>query len=160
MNWKSSRWLPLALFLLLSFSAAAIGAIATSSGVHTWYPSIAKPSWTPPNWLFAPVWALLYIAMAIAGWRVWRQGSPIEARHTFRLFGAQLALNALWSILFFALHDIGWALIDVLVLWFVLVRLLARFLAADRIAAWLWTPYVLWVTFATLLNAAVWELNR
>lgn len=157
---KSSRWLPLGLFLLLAFFAGFIGSLATASSVSTWYPTLQKPSWTPPNWLFGPVWTALYIAMAVATWRVWRVGNAADARHTSRLYGAQLALNALWSVLFFGLQRPGAALIEVLFFWIVLVRILARYRAVDRIAAWLWTPYVLWVTYATLLNAAVWDLNR
>ncbi|HYP17041.1 MAG TPA: TspO/MBR family protein [Opitutus sp.] len=157
---KSSRWLPLGLFVLLAFLAAGIGSFATASSVDTWYASLRKPSWNPPSWVFGPVWTTLYLLMAVATWRVWRNGSPAEARHTFRLYGAQLALNALWSILFFGLQRPGAALIDVLVLWLVLIRLLARFIRVDRIAALLWAPYVLWVSFAAVLNAAIWELNR
>lgn len=157
---KMSRWAPLALFLLLALFAATIGGLATASSVKTWYPSLAKPVWTPPNGIFGPVWTLLYIAMAVATWRVWRVQSPIDSRHTTRLYAAQLALNALWSILFFGLHRPGAALIDVIVLWLVLIRIYVRFRAVDRIAGWLWLPYLLWVSYATLLNAAVWELNR
>ena len=156
---KSSRWLPLTLILLVTFLAAAIGAFATSTSVATWYPTLQKPAWTPPNWLFGPVWTTLYALMAIAVWRVWQAGSPVESRHTFRLYGAQLALNALWSILFFGLQRPGAALIDSIVLWLILIRLLVYFRNRDRLAALLWSPYVLWVSFATLLNAAVWEMN-
>lgn len=157
---KSSRWLPLGFFLILTFAAGGIGAIATASSADTWYQALRKPAWTPPDWIFGPVWTLLYVAMAVAAWRVWRIGGAADARHTFRLFGAQLALNALWSILFFGLQRPGAALIDVIALWLVLIRLLVRFRSADAIAGWLWTPYVLWVSYAVLLNAAVWELNR
>jgi len=157
---KKSPWLPLGLFLLLAFCAAGIGALATTSSVDTWYPTLRKPAWNPPNWVFGPVWTLLYIAMAVAAWRVWRVGSVQAARTTFRLYGSQLALNALWSILFFGLRSPGAALLDIAVLWLVLIRILARFREVDRLAAWLWSAYVLWVSFAFLLNAAVWDLNR
>lgn len=156
---KSSRWLPLGLFLLLAFAAAAIGAYATWTSVDTWYESLRKPAWNPPRWVFGPVWTLLYIAMAVAAWRVWRVSDQHDARTTFRLYGAQLALNALWSILFFGLREPFAALMDVTVLWLVLLRMFARFRAADRIAAILWSAYVLWVSFALCLNAAIWDLN-
>jgi len=155
-----SRWLPLGLFLFLALLTGLIGGLATATSVGTWYVALHKPSWTPPNWLFGPAWTLLYVLMAVATWRVWRAGSPVESRHTFRLYSAQLGLNALWSILFFALRQPGWALVDVLALWLVLMRLLVRYRYADRLALWLWAPYVAWVTYAALLNAAVWELNR
>lgn len=157
---KFSRWLPLGIFLLLAFLAAFLGGLATSTSVHTWYAALQKPAWTPPNWLFGPVWTLLYVLMAVAAWRVWRQGSPNEARRTVRLFAAQLALNVLWSVLFFGLHRIGFALIEVVVLWLVLIRIQIRFYVADTVAALLWAPYLLWVTFAAGLTAAVWDLNR
>jgi tryptophan-rich sensory protein len=155
-----SRWLPLGFFLFLAFLAGAIGALATSTSVHTWYPSLHKPSWTPPSWLFGPVWTLLYVGMGTAAWRVWRALGPLESRRLVRLYAAQLALNAIWSILFFGQQSPGLALIEVIVLWLVLVRMLALLWPVDRIAGALWALYVAWVTFATLLNAAVWELNR
>jgi tryptophan-rich sensory protein len=157
---KSSRWVPLGLFLLLAFAAAVIGALATYSGVQTWYPVLQKPAWTPPDWVFAPVWTLLYIAMAVAGWRAWRSETPFGARMIFRLYAAQLALNAFWSILFFGFQRPGVALIEIIVLWLVLIRILVRFRETDRVAAWLWAPYVLWVSFAAVLNAAIWDLNH
>lgn len=155
-----SPWLPLGLFLLVAFLAAAIGAYATFTSVETWYPTLRKPTWAPPNAVFSPVWTTLYILMAVAAWRAWRQGSAADARLTFRLYGAQLALNALWSVFFFGMRNPALALVDVIILWFVLLRLYLRFRAIDRLAGWLWLPYLLWVTFATMLNAAIWELNR
>ena len=155
-----SRWLPLALFILLAFLAAAIGGFATSTSVDTWYPTLRKPSWSPPNAVFGPVWTVLYLLMAVAAWWAWRVGSAADGRLTVRLYGAQLALNALWSILFFGLRSPGAALIDIVVLWLILIRLYIRFRAIDRLAGWLWLPYVLWVSFAATLNAAIWEINR
>lgn len=156
----SSRWPSLALFVLLAFTVAAIGGYATAGSVNTWYGTLHKPAWNPPNWIFGPVWTTLYFLMAVAAWRVWHRISGANSRRTFQLYGAQLALNALWSILFFGLHQPGWALLEVVIFWSVLVTLQFRFRAADRVAGWLWAPYVLWVTFATALNAAVWWLNR
>ena len=88
-----SRWLPLALFILLAFLAAAIGGFATSTSVDTWYPTLRKPSWSPPNAVFGPVWTVLYLLMAVAAWWAWRVGSAADGRLTVRLYGAQLALN-------------------------------------------------------------------
>lgn len=156
---KSSPWAPLGLFLLLAFLAAGIGSLATFTSVDTWYATLRKPSWNPPSWVFGPVWTTLYVLMAIATWRVWRAESSNGARLVVRLYGAQLGLNALWSVLFFGLHRPGAALIDVVVLWLVLIRMLVRFRETDTLAALLWTPYVLWVSFAAVLNAAIWELN-
>lgn len=156
---KSSPWAPLGLFLLLAFLAAGIGSLATFTSVDTWYATLRKPSWNPPSWVFGPVWTTLYVLMAIATWRVWRAESSNGARLVVRLYGAQLGLNALWSVLFFGLHRPGAALIDVVVLWLVLIRMLVRFRETDTLAGLLWIPYVLWVSFAAVLNAAIWELN-
>jgi len=157
----SPRYGALAGFLLVTFAAAAIGSSATFTSVNTWYASLAKPSWTPPGSWFGPVWSILYVAMAVAGWRVWRrQPAGAKAAMALWLYGAQLALNALWSVLFFGLQRPGLALIEIAGLWVLLVVLLVRFWREDRIAGALWAPYVLWVSFASALNAAIWFLNR
>lgn len=150
----------LLLFVVASFTAAAIGGAATVTSVGTWYRGLTKPAWNPPDWLFGPVWTLLYVMMAVAVWRAWRGSEVTAARQTLAWFGAQLALNALWSVLFFGLRRPDLAFIEVLVLWAVLVGLLRRFWRIDRIAGALWAPYVAWVSFASVLNGTVWWLNR
>jgi tryptophan-rich sensory protein len=147
------------LFLLVTFAAAAIGSLATFASVKTWYPGLAKPAWTPPSGIFAPVWSALYLAMAVAAWRVWRKQTGPTAYAVLRLYGAQLTLNALWSVLFFGLRRPDLALVDIAALWSLLVVALVRFWPVDRIAGVLWTPYVLWVSFASALNASIWMLN-
>jgi benzodiazapine receptor len=147
-------------FLVATFSAAAIGSAATATSVGTWFVTLNKPSWNPPGWLFGPVWTTLYVLMAIAAWRVWRRAEAAAARRTLVWFGAQLALNALWSVLFFGLRRPGWAFAEIFVLWSVLATLLIRFWRADRVAGALWAPYVAWVSFATVLNGSIWWLNR
>jgi benzodiazapine receptor len=156
----TARFLPLLVFLFATFGAAALGSFATFRTVGTWYPSLVKPSWTPPAAIFGPVWSVLYCAMAIAGWRVWRRTEARARRNVTVLYGAQLGLNALWSVLFFGLRRPDLALIDIAVLWTVLVALLLRYWHTDRVAGALWTPYVAWVSFASALNAAIWHLNR
>jgi translocator protein len=151
---------PFLLFLLASFLTMVIAAFATSSTVGTWYPTLRKPPWTPPNWLFGPVWFLLYIGMAYAAWRVWRVAEDLGAHRTFRLFRTQLALNALWPVLFFALRKPGWALIDIAVLWGLLGLMTVWFWRLDRIAGVVWGCYYVWVTYAFALNAAIWNMNR
>ena len=154
-----NRWLALALILLASFAASAIGGLATFESVRTWYPTLIKPSWNPPSAVFGPVWTLLYLLMSIAAWRVWLSPNTHESRLALRLFFVSLALNAFWSVLFFGLHRPGWALVDNGVLWATLAFLLLRFARIDRLAGWLWAPYLAWVTFAVVLNAAIWRLN-
>lgn len=154
------RYGALAAFLVITFGAAVIGSVATFRSVETWYPTLLKPDWTPPSALFGPVWTTLYVAMAVAAWRVWRLQTGASAMAVARSYGAQLFLNALWSVLFFGYRRPDLALVDIAALWFVLVVILLRFWRADRIAGALWLPYVAWVSFAFALNASVWSLNR
>ncbi len=136
--------------------------IATQSGVKTWFPTLIKPSFNPPSWLFAPVWSLLYMMMGIAAGLVW---SRIEfereaVEKALRLFVIQLALNALWSVLFFGLQNPMLALIEIVLLWLMIYETYIKFIKIDKIAGYLFIPYLLWVTFATVLNASIWWLNR
>jgi translocator protein len=157
---NSKWWVPLGLFLLLAFATAGLVALATATSVDTWYPTLQKPSWHPPRWIFGPAWTLLYILMAVATWRAWTADNAFTARRTASLYSAQLTLNALWSILFFGMRRPDIALVEIIVLWAVLIYILMRFWRLDRIAAALWLPYVAWVSFAAVLNAAIWSLNR
>lgn len=156
---SKARFPALLVFLAVTFVAAAIGSTATFNSVKSWYPTLSKPTWTPPNTWFGPVWTCLYVAMAVAAWRVWRKSEPPAARSTAWWYGAQLALNALWSVLFFGLRRPDLAAAEIVVLWAVLVVLLVRFWRADRVAGALWAPYVAWVSFASALNIAIWRLN-
>jgi tryptophan-rich sensory protein len=154
----SRTWLPLAGFIGAAFAAGAVGSWATFTSVGTWYPLLQKPSWNPPPWLFGPVWTLLYVLMGVAAWRAWRTGVP-AARRGAAVFVIQLGVNALWSVLFFGLRQPAWALGDIAALWLLLAWLQVRFSRADRWAGILWLPYLLWVTFAAFLNAAIVRLN-
>ncbi|MDO8538966.1 MAG: TspO/MBR family protein [Opitutaceae bacterium] len=153
------RFHPLLLFLATTFAAGLLATTATLSSVKTWYPTLHKPEWTPPNWIFAPVWTLLYVGMAVAAWRVWRATDDLGAKRTFRVFRAQLVLNALWSILFFGLRRPDWALVDMIVLWAILMMMTVWFWRVDRIAGAIWSLYAAWVTYAFALNAAIWNMN-
>jgi tryptophan-rich sensory protein len=152
--------LVLAGFLLASFSAAAIGGFSTAAGVTTWYPTLAKPSWTPPPWLFGPAWTVLYASMGIAAWLVWRRaGGFAGARVALTLFFVQLAVNALWSVFFFGLRNPGLALADIAVLWCAIAATLVAFFRVSPAAGGLLVPYLAWVSFAAALNYAIWRLN-
>ncbi len=154
-----NRWLALLLFMAAAFAAAAIGGTATASSVGDWYQDLQKPVWNPPSWVFGPAWTLLYLLMSVAAWRVWlRRGEP-GAKPVLWLHGSQLVLNALWSILFFGLRRPDLALIDILALLGLLVVIQFLLFRLDRVAAYLWLPYVAWVSFATALNQALWLLN-
>lgn len=152
-------WLALIGLLLASFTASAIGGLATAANVRSWYPTLTKPEWNPPAWVFGPVWTLLYILMAVAAWRIWRRREVPGARAALLGHGLQLVLNAGWSLLFFGLRNPGAALVEIVMLWFLLAWLFVRFRRIDPIAGWLWLPYLLWVSFATVLNATIWHLN-
>ncbi len=154
-----NRWIALALFLVAAFTVAAIGGSATAGSVREWYPTLAKPPWNPPSWVFGPAWTLLYILMSGAAWRIWERRDQTGATTTLWLHGAQLVLNALWSVLFFGMQRPDLALINIIALLTILVVIQFRLRRIDPVAAWLWAPYVAWVTFATALNKAIWLLN-
>lgn len=145
-------------FLAASFAVSALGGLATANSITTWYPTLAKPSFNPPNWLFGPVWSVLYIMIAVAGWRVWRRVGFTDKR-AFAAFGVQLALNLSWPVLFFGLRSLGLALAGLVLLWISIIVTLLMFWRHDRVGALLFVPYLIWVSFAGALNAAIWSLN-
>ena len=146
-------------FLVLCLAVAAVGGAATASSVGSWYPTLAKPAFNPPNWIFAPVWTALYFMMAVAGWRVWRRDGLRRARWALTLFALQLALNLAWSILFFGMRSIGAALIEIVLLLLAILATALAFWKRERAAGMLFIPYAAWVAFAAVLNAAIWRLN-
>ncbi len=149
-----------AVLLAFSLGAGAVGSIATSMSVTDWYVQLVRPEWNPPSWVFAPVWTLLYVVMAVAAWLYTvRAGSLSAASRGLTLFGVQLVLNAAWSWLFFGFRAPAAALVEILVLWVAILATTREFFALRRSAGWLMVPYLLWVSFAALLNAAIWRLN-
>lgn len=150
-------WIP---FVLACELVGVLGAVSTDAGASPWYRALAKPSFQPPAWVFGPVWTLLYALMGIAAWRIGRQGLDAPGvRVALALFAAQLVLNAAWSPVFFGAHRIGLALAVLAALWLVLVPTALVFLRLDRPAGVLLLPYLAWVSFALVLNAALWRLN-
>lgn len=145
-------------WLLLGFVAAAIGAVASVQAA-SFYQQLAQPSWAPPSSVFGPVWSALYALMGLAAWLVWREGGWRRQRGVLALFVIQLALNALWSWLFFAWHRGGLAFADIVLLWLLIVATLIGFWRARPLAGALLLPYLCWVSFASALNFAVWRLN-
>lgn len=122
-----------------------------------WYAALAKPSFNPPGWIFGPVWTVLYVFIAIAGWRIWnsdRRGWPM------RFWWAQMGLNFLWTPTFFGAHQMGWALVVIMMLLGAIVGFVAAASRRDLVAAWLFVPYAAWVAFASVLNGAIWTINR
>jgi tryptophan-rich sensory protein len=157
---KRRQIVGLVVSLVLVFAAAGVASHFTTRSVAEWYPTLAKPSWTPPGAVFAPVWTALYFLMAVAAWLVWRKaGGLAAARLPLALFAVQLALNAAWSILFFGLRMPGLAFGELMLLWLVIVATLAAFRRVLPAAGLLLAPYLAWVTFAGALNFALWRLN-
>jgi len=150
----------LILCLAACSAAVAVGSVGTAAGLKEWYRGIAKPSWTPPNAVFGPVWTALYLMMAVAAWRVWAREGFTKARLPLAVFFVHLAVNAAWTVFFFGMRSPGLALADILVLWVLIVLLIALFWRHSRLASLLLVPYFLWVSFATALNAAIFWMNR
>lgn len=155
----SSKWLGLATFVAVCLGIAAFGGAVTGNSVGTWYQTLRKPQFTPPDWLFAPVWTLLYIAIAVAGWRVWMARRRARTRIALTAYSVQLALNLAWSFVFFAYHMIGAAFAEILMLLAAISVNAVLFWRIDRTAGWLLAPYAAWVAFASILNLALWRLN-
>ena len=151
--------LGLAIAVAVCFGVAALGARFSTPAVPGWYATLQKPSWTPPSWLFAPVWTALYLSMAVAVWLVWRRIGLAAAGLPVTLFAIQLALNAAWSPVFFGLQMPGPALAVIALLWVAILATVVAFWRAAPIAGWLLLPYLAWVTFAAALNFAIWRLN-
>ncbi|MDZ7839251.1 MAG: TspO/MBR family protein [Gammaproteobacteria bacterium] len=149
----------LAGFLLLCLAVSGVGGAITATSVDTWYPALNKPWFNPPDWIFAPVWTLLYIMMAVAGWRVWRTPASPGRRNALLLFLVQLTLNLSWSLLFFGYQQIGMALVEIVTLLAAIAANTLVFWRLDRLAGALFVPYVAWVTYAALLNLSLWILN-
>lgn len=143
--------------LAACFAAAGVGSLATTPNIATWYAGLAKPSWSPPNWIFGPVWTFLYISMAVAAWLVWRKGGLWQ--WALGLFAVQLALNAAWSWIFFGFHMPGAALIEIVALLAAIGAATVAFWRQSPAAGLLMVPYLGWVAFATVLNHAIWRLN-
>jgi len=162
---RATSVLVLIAFIAISFAVAALGSVATAGNVDGWYADAAKASWNPPNGIFGPVWTILYTAISVAAWLVWRERHRVNVRPALTLYVVQLVLNALWTPVFFGLYPyIGtpalWIALGIIVALDVAVLLtMLRFWRVSRVAAWILVPYWAWVLFATTLNAALATLN-
>jgi benzodiazapine receptor len=146
--------------LSFTYIAAAIGAIGMGNSIAEWYPTLNAPFFKPPNWLFGPVWSMLYTLMAIAAFLVWKKGiNTFGVKVSLSLYAIQLLLNSMWSIIFFRWHLLGFALFEILLLLFIIIITYINFKRVDKWAGYLLIPYILWVSFASLLNGAYWWLN-
>lgn len=132
---------------------------ATADAINGWYATIVKPSFNPPNWVFGPVWTVLYIMMGVAVGMVWSSNSEHNKRKAYTLFTVQLLLNGIWSILFFVLESPAMAMVDIVLLLILIAATIKEFYPINKVAAYLLVPYLLWVSFASVLNASIWYLN-
>ncbi len=151
------QWLALIISIVFCQLAGAIGAVFTIKAIPTWYAGLRKPSFQPPNAVFGPVWTVLYVLMGIVGWRLWITLPASSV--AFAWFCAQLVLNALWTPLFFGARRIGWSFLEIVVQGIAVIVTVATSFAVDPLAAALLLPLLLWVTFAAVLNGAIWRLN-
>jgi tryptophan-rich sensory protein len=151
----------LAISFLAVFLAGLIGSLATFQSIPTWYASLNKTVLTPPNWVFGPVWTTLYILMAISVYLVWKKkGASKDENLGLVFFGVQLVLNSLWSIIFFAGHEILGAFVELVVLWVFVILTIIWFNKTSKLAAWLLAPYLVWISFAGILNFATYLANK
>ncbi len=154
------KWISLLVLLLLPFVAGGIGSFFTDPVIPNWYENLNKPFFNPPNWIFGPVWTLLYLMMGVAAYLVWRKRKEVlNAKFSLVIFIVHLVFNASWSIAFFGMQNPGLAFGNIIILWGMILFLIIRFWKIDKVAAWLLVPYLFWVSFASLLNYAIWSLN-
>ena len=159
---KLNNSIKLIIDIIIPVAVGAISGFFTSSNVNTWFPTIVKPSFNPPSWLFAPVWTTLYVMMGIALFLVWKNESVAKSlkQKAIIFFAIQMTLNFLWSFTFFEMHEIGWAVVNILLLWIFIIATIFSFAPISKTAAWLLVPYISWVSFASILNIAIWQLNK
>lgn len=151
--------LKLIVSVVISQAAGAIGSLFTVQNIPTWYAGLNKPSFNPPNYLFGPVWITLYFMMGIAFFLVWKNSGKFDVKVPAILFITQLVLNALWSIIFFGMKNPMLGFFEIIILWVFIVLCVIKFYPVSKIAAWLLIPYLLWVSFASVLNFKLWMLN-
>ena len=153
----TARFHHLPSLLVFIASVALTSIIGAQFEPGTWYAQLQKPAWNPPNWVFAPVWTVLYIAIAAAGWLVWRKTRRVTP--ALQVWGLQLVANGLWSWLFFGMHRPGIALVDIAALFFLIVSFIVAARRYSVAASWLFVPYAIWVGFAAALNGSIWRAN-
>ena len=147
--------------ILLCLSIGFTGSYFTSDSISSWYDTLNKPTFTPPNWTFGVVWTILYILMGVSAFLVWNQGFKKKSvKIALALFVFQLILNGLWTPIFFGLHYLGIALIDIVMMWIVILLTIIYFHKVSKLASLLLVPYLIWVSYATALNTGFWWLNK
>lgn len=153
------KWLKLIGCIVGIMLLAAAGSFATASSVYGWFNTLVKPSFNPPNYLFGPVWTLLYVLMGVGLYLILQSTSETKRRALF-IFVIQMVLNVAWSFIFFYFREPGWAFVEIILLWFFIISMIIVYSRINKWAAWLQTPYLAWVTFASVLNGSLWYLNK
>jgi len=153
------KFIPAIVSILIAQAAGIIGSFFTASSVRTWFVDLVKPAWNPPSWLFGPVWITLYTLMGLSAYIVWQNRDVPGAKLALSIYAVQLALNALWSILFFGLRNPGLAFLEIIVLLVFIIVTTVLFWKINTWAGVLLLPYIAWVSFATFLNYSIWQLN-
>lgn len=157
---KISNVLKLVIAIIISELAGVIGSFFTTSSIQGWYATLMRPSFSPPNWVFAPVWTSLFALMGIASFLIWQKGlARRDVKISLYVFVFQLILNILWSVIFFGLHSPGGAFIEIIFLWLSILATIILFFRIYKPAAYLLLPYILWVSFAAYLNYSIWMIN-
>ena len=151
-----NKYLSLFLILLITFIASAIGGFNTASFKEPWYSQIILPSFNPPSWVFGPVWTILYIMMSVAIWKIWINSFDLKL---LKFYLIHLFFNGTWSIIFFGFHQIGLALINLVVIVIFIILLMKRYFTRDKVSFYLMTPYFLWSSYALILNSSIFILN-
>ena len=151
-----NKYLSLFIILLITFLASAIGGFTTTSFKEPWYSQIILPSFNPPSWVFAPVWTSLYVMMSIAIWKIWINSFDLEL---LKLYFIHLFFNGTWSVVFFGFHQIGLALVNLIIIIIFIIMLMKKYLMKDRLSFYLMIPYFLWSSYALILNCSIFLLN-
>jgi tryptophan-rich sensory protein len=155
------NWIKLVISIAIPQIIGISSVFFTITNVGRWYQQIKRPEWNPPNWIFGPVWTILYIMMGVALYLIWKSNVAKEKKRTaIILWSVQLLFNFFWSFIFFNQHQIGLALVEIICLWVLLLLNIFSFAKINKTAAWLLVPYISWVSFAAILNYAIWELNK
>jgi len=155
-----SKFLTPLICILLPLIIGSLSGLANVGSINTWYAQLNKPAFNPPGYLFGPVWTILYLLMGVSLYLVWKAPDGRMRDYALIIFGIQMVLNFAWSFIFFYFHQPGWALVDIIALWIFIVAMIFIFYRINKVASLIQIPYLLWVSFATVLNAAIWLLNK
>ncbi len=156
---KTKLIIPFLVCLSIPLLVGGISGFATANGLEPWYASLKKPSFNPPNYLFAPVWTTLYTMMGISLFLIWKSRMEKSIDKALKIFAIQLTLNFLWSFLFFYFQNLGLAFVEIILMWISIIFCIFTFYKVNKVASYLLIPYIMWVSFASILNGALWYLN-